>query len=51
MMRIINNWLNILFILSVISIASALVAEFFFDLEEYTKLFLAYKLYSVFNFS
>jgi len=32
MMRIINNWLNILFILSVIAITSALVAEFIFDL-------------------
>ena len=33
MMRIFNNWLNILFILSIIAITSALVAEFFFDLE------------------
>ena len=32
MMRIFNNWLNILFILSIIAITSALVAEFFFDL-------------------
>ena len=33
MIRIFNNWLNILFILSIIAITSALVAEFFFDLE------------------
>ena len=33
MMRIINNWLNILFILSIIAITSALFAEFFYDLE------------------
>ena len=32
MMRIFNNWLNILFILSIMAITSALVAEFFFDL-------------------
>ena len=32
MMRIINNWLNILFILSIIAITSALIAEFFYDL-------------------
>ena len=32
MMRIFNNWLNILFALSMIAITSALVAEFFFDL-------------------
>ena len=32
MMRIFNNWLNILFIFSIIAITSALVAEFFFDL-------------------
>ena len=32
MMRIFNNWLIILFILSIIAITSALVAEFFFDL-------------------
>ena len=32
MIRIFNNWLNILFILSIIAITSALVAEFFFDL-------------------
>ena len=32
MMRIINNWLNIFFILSIVAITSALVAEFFFDL-------------------
>ena len=33
MMRILNNWLNIIFILSIIAIVSALVAEFFFNLE------------------
>ena len=33
MIRIFNNWLNILFILSIIAITSALVAEFFFDLQ------------------
>ena len=32
MMRILKNWLIILFILSIIAITSALVAEFFFDL-------------------
>ena len=32
MIRIFNNWLNILFVLSIIAIISALVAEFFFDL-------------------
>jgi len=32
MMRFFYNWLNILFILSIIAITSALVAEFFFDL-------------------
>ena len=32
MTRILNNWLNILFILSIIAIVSALAAEFFFDL-------------------
>ena len=32
MMRIFNNWLNILFILSIIAITSALVAEFLFNL-------------------
>ena len=33
MMRILNNWLIIIFILSIIAIVSALVAEFFFDLD------------------
>ena len=32
MIRIFNNWLNILFVLSIIAITSAFIAEFFFDL-------------------
>ena len=34
MIRILNNWLNIIFILSIIAIVSALVAEFFFTQDQ-----------------